>query len=476
MVLARPESPLIRRHGDFSSPSPPLNSRSYSSSPFSTRNNSPFTGTRASVTTPSSDEPSFPMTGWINNSPQKNPTPPRPREDTPLSSESVRSPTSPSSSGRKPHKLKRRKSSKPTPPLFGWRGKSKSPPVEDAPPTPSPPVTITHEEHYHLYDIGTRNTAIRPINPRQSIVSISSISGNTPRTPLKRILPPPQMKDSPRLISPKDLCQDESCNGTPLKEQLLIRTLRRMTSDGSLSPTRSPGHRRNQSVPSFDSVTINTPSQDNQTNGYVYKTPSRSGERSVWLVQENTPSDDKVGSQARRKLEFGSQHRRRTSNNSAYGYRLSSQSPPETIPERCDSLNWDSESDPTYESMKTDQDYRKPRISSVFDEPDMEKVIIPEHKSPRTTVKIMSRDPSVDDLDWGETFPNLNGHSNIKRRMPSSFDVQNLTIPARTTSLARSKSMPSGKPNSSPEKIPKRLSGIRSFMLSLISSSPGMLG
>src|SRR5271170_5999295 len=113
MVLARPESPVLRRISDFSSSSP-FNSR-YSASPASSRDNSPFTGTRASVTTPGSDTPPSQTTGWINNSPQKNPTPQYNREDTPLSLES---PTSPISSGRKPHKLKRRKSSKVTPPFF----------------------------------------------------------------------------------------------------------------------------------------------------------------------------------------------------------------------------------------------------------------------------------------------------------------------------------------------------------------------
>lgn len=457
MVLARPESPFCRRH-DVSSSSPPVNSRSFSPSPLSSRNSTPLTGTRTSVATPSGNDSSFPTTGWVNSSPQKNPTPPRQRDDTPLSSESVTSPTSPPSSGRKPRKLRRRKSK--TPPLFSWRGKSKSPPMDDTPPRPSPPAMVTHEDHYHLYDIGTRNNAIRPINPRHSIVSINSISASIPRTPLRRIYPPPQTKDSPRLISPSALCTNENCSGTPQKEQLLIRTLRRMTSDGSLSPSRSPGHKRNQSVPSFDSITLNSPKKHVQTNGYVYQTPSRSGGTSVWLVNDNTPMDDRVGSQARRKLEFGSQHRQMASNNSTYGYRLSSQSPPpETIPERCDSLSWDSENDPTYESMKTEHVYRKPRISSVFDETDLENVVIPDHKSPRTKVKITSLDPSVDELDWGDSAPTTKSYSNVTRRMPSSFDIQNLRIPPRTTSLSRSKSMPPQKPNPSPDRNPKRLSG-----------------
>src|SRR5438876_921811 len=153
MVLARSESPYLRRYNEYSSPSPPVNSR-FSISPESSRDNSPFTGNRASVATPNSDTPPTQTTGWINNSPQKR-SPHFEREDTPLSSESV---TSPKSSGKKPHKLKRRRSSKVSPPLFSWRAKSKSPPVEELPPTPSPSVTIHNEEHYHLYDIGTRVT------------------------------------------------------------------------------------------------------------------------------------------------------------------------------------------------------------------------------------------------------------------------------------------------------------------------------
>jgi hypothetical protein len=449
MVLARPESPLIRRHDGYSSPSSPLNSRR-SESPVSSRGNSPFTGTRASLTTPNSDSLSMQTTGWINNSPQKMISPPYHREDTPLSSESV---TSPTSSGRKPHKLRRRRSSK-SPPLFNWRGKSKSPPIEESPPMPSPPpVTLNHEEHYHLYDIGTRTA--RPANKRQSIASIHSISGNIPRTPLKRIYPPPQKKDSPRLISPNSLCQVQSCNGTPIKEQLLIKTLRRMTSDSNLSPSRSSGHRRNQSVPSFD---VGTPTPDRVTNGW---TPSRSTDPTVWLVSErNTPSEDQFASQARRRLEFDSQHTRKTSTSSSYIQRLS-QSPPAVIPERCDSLNWDSESDPTYESMKMDDGQRrKARVSSVFDDTDIEKANIPDHKSPKTVVTMLSSKSSEEDLDWGDSLSISNGHPNLIRRMPTSTDVQNLHIPTRTTSLSRSKSVPPVRPDTSPERKSKRLSGI----------------
>ena len=462
MVLARSESPLIQRCNEYSSPSPPLNSR-YSLSPESSRNNSPFTVNRASVTTPNSDTPPNQTTGWINNSPQKKRSPHFLREDTPLSSGSVSSPVpSSSSSSRKPHKLKRRRSSKVTPPLFSWRSKSKSPPVEELPPTPSPSVTIHNEEHYHLYDIGTRVT--RPVtnNPRHSIASINSIAGHVPRTPLKRIYPPPQQKDSPRLISPNSLCQAPNCNnGTPPREQLLIRTLRRMTSDGSLSPTRSNGHRRNQSVPSFDNALPNSPTQ---TNGFVYQTPSRSGDPTVWLVSEgNTPQDvDKFANQARRRLEFGSQHSRKTSTSSSYARRISSQSPPSTIPERCESLNWDSESDPTYESMKMEQDERRgrARISSLFDDTDIEKASIPDHKSPRTVVTMLSRRKSEEDLDWGDSLSISNGHPNVKRRLPLSRDVQDLYIPSRTTSLSRSKSVPPVRPEASPERNAKHLSGM----------------
>jgi hypothetical protein len=468
MVLARPESPLIPRCNEYSSPSPPFHSR-YSISPVSSRDNSPFTGTRASVPTPNSDISPTQTTGWISNSPQKKKSPHFEREDTPLSLESVTSPRS--SSSKKPHKLKRRRSSKPTPPLFSWRSKSKSPPVEELPPTPSPSVPIHHEEHYHLYDIGTRVT--RPVthNPRHSIASINSISGHVQRTPLKRIYPPPQKKDSPRLISPYSLCQVESCNhnnGTPTREQLLIKTLRRMTSDGNLSPTRSPGHRRNQSVPSFDNgIVPNSPAT--QMNGFTYETPSRPGEPTVWLVSErNTPQEeDKFASQARRRLEFGSsQHSRKTSTSSSYIQRMSSQSPPpSTIPERCESLNWDSESDPTYESMKMEQDERrrKSRISSLFDDTDIEKASIPDHKSPRTIVTMISHKDSEEDLDWGDTLSISNGHPNIKRRLPVSREAQDLSIPARTTSLTRSKSVPPVRPEASPERIAKHLSGIPLF-------------
>jgi hypothetical protein len=459
MVLARPESPLLRRYNEYSSPSPPSNSR-FSISPESSRDNSPFTGNRASVATPNSDAPPIQTTGWINNSPQKRPTPHFEREDTPLSSESV---TSPKSSGKKPHKLKRRRSSKITPPLFSWRAKSKSPPVEELPPTPSPSVTAHNEEHYHLYDIGTRATRPPTNNPRHSIASINSISGHVQRTPLKRIYPPPQMKDSPRLISPHSLCQVQTCNhGTPTREQLLINTLRRMTSDGQLSPTRSVGHRRNQSVPSFDNEIINSPTPEHKMNGFGYETPSRSNDPTVWLVSEgNTPQvEDKFASQARRRLEFSSQHSRKTSTSSSYAQRMSSQSPPSTIPERRESLNWDSESDPTYESMKMEQEEqkRKSRISSLFDDTDIEKASIPDHKSPRTIVTMLSGKNSEEDLDWGDALSN--GHPNIKQRLPISRDIQDLLIPARTTSLSRSKSVPPVRPEASPERIPKRLSGI----------------
>jgi hypothetical protein len=457
MVLARPESPLVGRYSEYSSPSPPLNSRN-SVSPLSSQDSSPFTGTRASVTTPNTDTHSIQTTGWVNTSPQKKTSPPHQREDTPLSSASV---NSTGSSGRKPHKLKRRRSSK-TPPLFGWRAKSKSPPVEEAPPTP-PPVTIHHEEHYHLYDIGTRVTRHTP-NPRHSIASIRSISGSSPRTPLKRIYPPPQKKDSPRLISPNLLCQVESCNGTPQKEPLLISTLRRMTSDGSMSPSRRSGHRRNQSVPSFDTGDPNTPTPLHKTNGFVYDTPSRSREPTVWLVSDrNTPSkEEKFGSQVNRRLDFGSQHTRKTSGGSSYAGRMSSQSPPATIPERCDGLDWDSESDPTYESMKMEQDPHTPkaRISSVFDETDSEKANIPDHKAARTVVRVLPNKTSEEDLDWGDMSSPSKGRSILTRRMPSSMDVRELHIPTRTTSLSRSKSVPPIRPDASPERVPKRLSGI----------------
>ena len=462
MVLARPESPLIRRNNDYGSPSPPLNSRN-SISPISSRDNSPFPGTRAYVTTPNGDSPSSQTTGWVNNSPQKNSSPHFEREDTPLSMDSITSPVS--SAGRKPQKLKRRRSSKPTPPFFGWRSKSKSPPVEEVAPTPSPPVMLNHEEHYHLYDIGTRtSTRPTPTNPRHSIASIHSVSGGNPRTPLKRIYPPPQKKDSPRLISPSSLCQVHACNGSPAREeQLLIKALRR-TSDGNISPSRMNGHKRNQSVPSFDNELPATPTPDRQTNGFAYKTPSRSGEPTVWLVSErNTPQQETFASQARRRLEFGSQHARKSSGGSSYARRIASSSPPpETIPERCDSLNWDSEeSDPTYESMKMDQDSgrRKSRLSSIFDDADYEKAIIPDDKSPRTIVHVISDKTEDDDLDWDDSFPVSKGHANIKRRLPSSKEMAELHIPARTTSLSRSKSVPPTRPDPSPER-PKRLSGI----------------
>ena len=235
-----------------------------------------------------------------------------------------------------------------------------------------------------------------------------------------------------------------------------------MTSDGNLSPTRSIGHRRNQSVPSFDNGIPNSP--PTQTNEFPYETPLRSRERTVWLVSErNTPSDeDKFASQARRRLEFGSQHSRKTSTSSSYVQRMSSQSPPpSTIPERCESLNWDSESDPTYESMKAEQDERrrKSRISSLFDDTDIEKASIPDHKSPRTIVTILRGKDSEDDLDWGDTLPMSNGHPNLKNRLSMSRDVQDLYIPARTTSLSRSKSVPPARPETSPERNPKHLSG-----------------
>ena len=463
MVLARPEFPLIRRNKDNGSPSSPLNSRN-STSPESSRDYSPFPGTRAFVTTPNGDSPTAQTTGWINNSPQKNsPSPHFAREDTPLSMDSIASPTS-SSAGRKPQKLKRRRSSKPTPPFFGWRSKSKSPPVESAPPTPSPPVALNHEEHYHLYDIGTRTSARpTPTNPRHSIASIHSISVNNPRTPLKRIYPPPQIKDSPRLISPNSLCQVRACNGSPAREeQLFLKNLRR-TSDGNISPSRMNPHRRNQSVPSFDNELPATPTPDRQTNGFPYKNPSR-GDPTIWLVSErNTPQQDIFASQARRRLEFGSQHSRKTSGGSSYAQRMASSSPPpEPIPERCDSLNWDSEeSDPTYESMKMEQDSgpRKSRLSSIFDDSDFEKAIIPEHKSPRTIVHLLSDKPDNDDLDWEYSYPVSNGHPNVKRRLPSSKEMAELHIPARTTSLSRSKSVPPMRPDPSPDR-PKRLSGI----------------
>jgi len=460
MVLARPESPLIRRNDGHTSASSPLSNSRYSISPSSTREQSPYTPHRASASPPNHDSPT---TGWINNSPQKKSSPPRTREDTPLSLDSLSPPTS---SGRKPHKLKRRKSSRPTPPLFGWRSKSKSPPpVEEFP--SSPLMMINHDrekevqEHYHLYDIGTRVADTRiTSNPRQSIVSINALSPHSPRTPLKRIYPPPQTKDSPRLISPNSLCQNQTCHGSsPVKEVSLIKTLRRRTSDTSLSPTRSPGHKRHQSVPSFDSGKPKSPSPEpNETNNsWKYHTPARNGDKTVWLVSDEfPPAEEKFGSQARRKLEFDT---RRTS-----GRLSSSQSPPPpppTIPERCDSLNWDSDSDPTYESMRTEEDSRqKTRLSSVFDETELAMADIPEDKSPRTVVRILSRSED-EELDWGDTFSVSKGHPNIvARRLPKTNDVEVLNIPNRTTSLSRSKSVPPSRPSdASPQRSIKRMSG-----------------
>jgi len=322
-----------------------------------------------------------------------------------------------------------------------------------------------------LYDIGTQVSSSRSPNPRQSIASISSVSGNISRTPLKRIYPPPQKKDSPRLISPSSLCQVQVCSGTPTKEQLLIKTLRRMTSDGELSPTRANGHRRNQSVPSFDRVNPNTPTPENERNAWAYGTPLRDTEdTTVWLVSD-TPQEDRFGSQARRRLQFDSGHVRQASNGSAHGQRISSQSPPPTIPERCDSLNWDSESDPTYESMKTEQSSqsRKARISSLFDDSDFDKVSIPEHKSPKTVVTLLSRKEYDDDLDWGDdSFSISKGHPNLTRRLPRSSDVDILDIPARKSSLSRSKSVPPSRPDASPERKTKRLSGISKSSILLI--------
>src|ERR1700738_2590292 len=198
MVPARPES-IVRHHDMFSSPSSLLNSR-YSATPSPSQGHSLH---RASITTPNGESVPNQTTGWVNNSPQKKLSPPRSEAESP-SPESVKSAAS---SDRKPAKLRRRSTK--SPPFFGWRGKSKSPPAED---TPSRPVTITPAEHYHLYDGELRGT--RPYNPRHSIASLHS-PGNVPRTPLKRIYPPPQRKDSPRLISPTSLCQVSSCNGTP---------------------------------------------------------------------------------------------------------------------------------------------------------------------------------------------------------------------------------------------------------------------
>jgi len=446
MVLARPESPLTRRHDVYSSSTPsPLNSR-YSVSPSSSRDHSPYIPHRASPSTPTDASPT---TGWINDSPQKMSSS-RTRRDTPLSAESNSPRTS---SGRKPHKLKRRKSSKPSPPLFGWRSKSKSPPAVEEHPLSS--GTINNEEHYHLYDIGKRATPTTHTNRRESLASIHSISPNSPRTPLKRIYPPPQKEDSPRLISPNALCQVQTCHTTPAKETPLIKTLRRRTSDTNLSPTRSPGHKRNQSVPSFDSGKPKSPSPepDAGTNVWPYTRPIRSNEKTLWLVSEDISQDEKFASHARRKLEFDT---RRVSN-----ARLS-QSPP-LIPERCDSLNWDSDSDPTYESMKTENESRrKTRLSSVFDETEFERADIPEHKSPRTVVRMLSGDEE-DDLDWGDTISLAKGHQNTTRRLPKNSEVDALSIPSRGASLSRSKSVPPSRPDMSPqrsEKSVKRLSGM----------------
>jgi len=234
-----------------------------------------------------------------------------------------------------------------------------------------------------------------------------------------------------------------------------------MTSDEQMSPTRSSGHRRNQSVPSFDNVASPSRTPDHtRSNGYTYETPSRP--TTVWLVDETpTTGDRSFGSQARRRLEF--QHGRKTSASSSFAQRLVSQSPPSPIPERQASLNWDSEgSDPTYESMKMENDdtRRKSRLSSLFDDTDIEKASIPDHKSPRTIVKILSRESSQDDLDWSESLLMSNGcHPNIKPRLPKSKGVRDVMVPARSTSLSRSNSVPPLRPEPSPERLPKRLSG-----------------
>src|SRR5206468_1649348 len=101
-----------------------------------------------------------------------------------------------------------------------------------------------------------------------------------------------------------------------------------------LSPTRSVGHRRNQSVPSFDNAL--PAALDHKSNGFAYETPLRSGDPTVWLVSERDAAqeDDEFTSRARRRLEFGSQHSRKTSSSSSYAQRMLSQSPPSTIPER----------------------------------------------------------------------------------------------------------------------------------------------
>jgi hypothetical protein len=455
MVLARPEASTLRHNDMYSSPSSPLNSR-YSATPSPSEGRSPRMRPRARLTTPNGDSPDE-TTGWINNSPQKKKASSARSEDETSSPQSIMSPVS---SHKKPAKLRRRSTK--SPPFFGWRSKSKSPPVED---TASRPVTVNNTEHYHLYDGGARVS--RLYNQRQSIASIHSISPNVPRTPLKRIYPPPQKNESPRLISPASLCQNQSCNGSP-KEQLLIRTLRKMTSDGNLSPSRQSQHKRNQSVPSFDSERPNTPTPE---NGWNYGTPLRQNDSpTVWLVSgSNTPHNDTFANKAHRRLEFETQHTRQSSGSSHR--RISSQSPP-TVPQRCDSLNWDSESDPTYESMKMDQDQGrgKARISSVFDDSDYDKAVIPDFKSPRTAVTILSPEDSEEELDWDDELSLSNGHPNLTRRMPSSKDVEILNIPARSTSLSRSKSVPPNRPDISPECNLKRLSGI-TFADSINSSS-----
>jgi hypothetical protein len=451
MVLARPESPLIRRNGDLSSTPSPLTSR-YSISPSSTRGQSPYIPHRASASPP--DNGNSPTTGWINDSPQKKSSPARMREDTPLSFESLSPPTS---SGRKPHKLKRRKSSKPTPPFFGWRSKSKSPPVEEY---PSSPLVTHHEEHFHLYDVGIRAETRLPSNPRQSIASINSLSPHSPRTPLKRIYPPPQKKDSPRLISPNSLCQVSTCHvASPARETPLIRTLRRRTSDTNLSPTRSPGHRRNQSVPSFDSGKPKSPTPEpGESNDWAY-TPTKDGEKTVWLVSDDARPGEEFASQAQRKLEFDTRR----------GSRRLSQSPVPVIPERRDSLNWDSDSDPTYESMRTEEDSRqKTRLSSVFDESELQMAEIPEHKTPRTLVRVLSRGEE-DELDWGDAISLSKGHPNIARRLPKTSEVDILSIPGRTTSLSRSKSVPPSRPETSPQRSIKRMSGTLFFAIANVA-------
>lgn len=212
------------------------------------------------------------------------------------------------------------------------------------------------------------------------------------------------------------------------------------------------------------------PTPEHKRNDWAYGTPLEEREDpTVWLVSE-TP-EDKFGSQARRRLQFDSGHIRQASNGSAYGQRISSQSPPPPIPERCDSLNWDSESDPTYESMKTEQSSqsRKARISSLFDDSDFEKVSIREHRSPKTVVTLLPRKEYDDDLDWGDdAFSISKGHPNLTRRLPRSADVDILDIPARKSSLSRSKSVPPSRPDASPERKVKRLSGTTLLCIQLI--------